>query len=105
MKVRVKENSWIAKLAAKKMKADNVAIVFGRTIHLHNTSKQQFLNDPDWLRHELKHVQQYQQNGFAGFICKYVFDWMKNGYYNNRFEKEARESEGDNTLLQNVEFI
>jgi hypothetical protein len=39
MKVQIKENSWVAKLAAKKMHADKVAIVFGNTIHLHNTSK------------------------------------------------------------------
>ena len=91
MKVRIKENSWVAKMAAAKMKADKVAIVFGSTIHLHNTSRQEFLNDTDWVCHELKHVEQYKQNGFAGFLTKYVFDWMKNGYYNNKFEVEARE--------------
>ena len=104
MKVRVKENSWVAKLAAKKMKADKVAIVFGNIIHLHNTSRKEFLNDSDWVCHELKHVQQYQQNGFAGFICKYVFDWMKNGYYNNRFEMEARKSEKDVLLIKETKF-
>jgi len=105
MKVRIKENSWVAKLAAKKMKADKVAIVFGNTIHLHNTSRSQFLNDSDWLCHELKHVQQYQQHGFAGFITQYLFDWMKNGYYNNRFEKEARESEKDVSLISKAEIL
>jgi hypothetical protein len=105
MKVQVKENSWLAKLAAKKMKADKVAIVFGNTIHLHNTSRTEFLNDTDWVCHELKHVQQYQQNGVAGFIGKYFFDWMKNGYYNNRFEVEARKSEKDVLLLQKVQFV
>ena len=74
MNVQIKENSWVAKLAAKKMHADKVAIVFGNTIHLHNTSRKEFLNDSDWVCHELKHVQQYQQNGFAGFISKYLFD-------------------------------
>ena len=105
MKVRIKENSWVAKLAAKKMKVDSVAIVFGNTIHLHNTSRSQFLNDSAWLCHELKHVQQYRQHGFAGFISKYLFDWMKNGYYNNRFEIEARESEKDFSLIKNIEII
>ena len=87
------------------MKADKVAIVFGNTIHLHNTSRTEFLNDSDWVCHELKHVQQYQQNGFAGFIGKYLFDWMKNGYHNNRFEVEARESEKDVSLIKKTRFI
>jgi hypothetical protein len=105
MKVRIKENSWVAKVAAAKMKADKVAIVFGSTIHLHNTSQHEFLNDKDWVCHELKHVQQYRQNGFTGFIVKYLFDWMKNGYYNNRFEVEARASEKDDSLMKDALFV
>ena len=105
MKVWVKEKSWVARLAARKMKADKLAIVFGNTIHLHNTSRQEFINDTDWVCHELKHVQQYRQNGFAGFICKYLFDWIKNGYYNNRFEVEARESEKDISLMKKAVFF
>jgi len=105
MKVRIKENSWVAKVAAAKMKADKVAIVFGSTIHLHNTTKQEFLNDSDWVCHELKHVEQYKQNGFAGFLIKYVTDWMKNGYYKNKFEVEARRSEKDLSLMKRMEII
>lgn len=105
MKVRIKENSRVAKMAAAKMKADKVAIVFGSTIHLHNTNREEFLQDNDWVCHELKHVEQYNQNGFAGFIVKYLFDWLKNGYYNNKFEVEARDSEMDKTLLKKFQFI
>jgi Domain of unknown function (DUF4157) len=105
MKVRIKENSWVAKMAAAKMKAGKVAIVFGRTIHLHNTTKQEFLNDSDWVCHELKHVEQYKQNGFTGFLIKYLFDWIKNGYYNNKFEVQARESEKDESLMKRMEII
>ena len=105
MKVRIKENSWVAKLAARKMKADKAAIVFGNTIHLHDISRNQFLIDSDWVCHELKHVEQYQQNGFAVFICKYLLEWIKNGYYNNRFEVEARESEKDISLLQKFNLV
>ena len=71
MKVRIKENSWVAKMAAAKMKTDKVAIVFGSTIHLHNTSRSEFLHDNDWVCHELKHVQQYQQNGFTSFLIQW----------------------------------
>jgi hypothetical protein len=105
MKVRIKENSRVAKLAAAKMKADKVAIVFGNTIHLHNTSRNEFLSDTDWVCHELKHVEQYQQNGFTGFLAKYLLDWMKNGYYNNKFEVEARASEKDVELLKRMKII
>ena len=105
MKVQIKENSWVAKMAAAKMKVDKVAIVFGNTIHLHNTNREEFLQDNDWVCHELKHVEQYNQNGFAGFIVKYLFDWLKNGYYNNKFEVEARDSEMDKTLLKKFQFI
>jgi hypothetical protein len=105
MKVRVKENSWVAKLAAAKMKADKLAIVFGNTIHLYNTSRSEFLSDTDWVCHELKHVEQYQQNGVMGFLIKYLFDWIKNGYYNNKFEVEARENEKDISLVKKMEII
>lgn len=105
MKVLIKENSWVARIAAVKMKADKVAIVFGNTIHLHNTSRQDFLSDTDWVCHELKHVEQYKQNGFALFLIKYVFDWVKNGYYNNKFEVEARESEKDLSLIKKIKII
>lgn len=105
MKVKIKENSWVAKIAASKMKADKVAIVFGNTIFLHNTNRREFLSDTDWVCHEIKHVEQYRENGYAGFLLKYLFDWVKNGYYNNRFEIEARESEKDISLLQRLTII
>ncbi|MBC7874430.1 MAG: DUF4157 domain-containing protein [Ferruginibacter sp.] len=105
MKVYIKENSLVANLAAAKMKADKVAIVFGSTIYLHNTSREEFLNDHVWVCHELKHVEQYRQNGFAVFLFKYFFDWIKNGYYNNRFEAAARESENNDELMKGVQFI
>lgn len=60
MKVRIKENAFVAKLAAGKLKSARVAIVFGHTIYLHNTSKEEFLNDKTWVLHELKHVEQYR---------------------------------------------
>lgn len=89
----IKENSWIAKLAAKKLGTNNVAIVFGKTIHLHNTSKQDFLKDNRWVKHELCHIKQFQQNGFVTFIIKYLWESIKHGYYKNKFEVEARHAE------------
>lgn len=87
------------------MKADQVAIVFGSTIHLHNTDKAEFLNNREWLCHELKHVEQYQQYGFTGFIARYLLEWVKKGYYNNRFEMEARNNEGNTNLIKQAFFL
>jgi hypothetical protein len=42
-KVHIKENSWLASLAAKQLKGSSAAIVFGNTIHLHGVSQQGFL--------------------------------------------------------------
>jgi len=105
MKVRIKENSWVAKIAAAKLKSGKAAIVVGNTIHLHNSSRKDFLNDTDWVCHELKHVEQYKQNGFVGFIVRYLFDSIKNGYYNNRFEVEARRNEKNSNLMNSAQFI
>lgn len=98
--VSIKENSWLAKIAAAKMKSAKVAIVFGSTIHLHNTNKEDFLKDTDWVCHELHHVEQYKQYGSVGFVFKYLIDWIKNGYYNNRFEIDARKNEKNVELLK-----
>jgi len=89
----IKENSWIAKIAAKKLGSDKVAIVIGKTIHLYNTSKKQFLLNERLLKHELCHIKQFQQNGYLLFIVKYLWESIKNGYHNNKYEVEAREAE------------
>jgi len=105
MNVRIKENSRIAKLAAIKLKAEQVAIVFGTTIHLYGVRKANFLADKSWVCHELKHVLQYQQYGFINFLCRYIWEWIKKGYFMNKFEIEAREQESNNSLFAGAEFI
>jgi len=90
----IKENSWLAKIAARQLRTGSVAMVLGNTIHLYNTSKEEFLQNKTWLRHELCHIQQFRQHGLVGFIVKYVWESIKKGYYNNKFEVEARKAEG-----------
>ncbi|MFN8250399.1 MAG: DUF4157 domain-containing protein [Ferruginibacter sp.] len=91
--ITVRESSWLAKIAAAKLRSGSVAIVMGNTIHLHNASKKDFLQNHRWLKHELCHVRQFQQHGFVPFIIKYLWESIKKGYYNNRFEVEARAAE------------
>jgi hypothetical protein len=90
MKVKVKEKSLIAKLAAWYMGSRNIAIVFGKTIHLHGVNKEEFLSVEQWVNHELVHVRQFQRYGFFTFLIIYAIESMRKGYYNNRFEVEAR---------------
>ena len=91
--LRIKENSIWAKLAARKLKVQQVAIVFGKTIHLHNTSREVFLLNKRWVRHEMAHIEQYNRYGFLKFLVLYVWYSIRYGYYNNPFEVEAREKE------------
>ena len=103
VKVYIKENSWVAWLAAWKLGVPNVAIVFGQTIFLHNCTTETFLANRAWVRHELKHVEQYSRFGFMGFIVRYIIESIQNGYYNNKYEREAREAEMLTNKLQ-VDF-
>ncbi|MEO6406429.1 MAG: DUF4157 domain-containing protein [Ferruginibacter sp.] len=89
----IKENSFIARLAAMKLKNDRVAIVIGKTVHLHNCNAEEFLQNERWVKHECCHIKQFKQHGFIPFIYKYLLESIKHGYYKNKFEAEAREAE------------
>ena len=89
----IKENSWLAKLAAKKLGSRSVAMVLGKTIHLFNTTEAEFLQDEKWVKHELCHVKQFEAHGYFLFVVKYLWESLRKGYYNNRFEVEARKAE------------
>lgn len=91
--VYIKENSWRARMACRIMKSSGVAIVFGNTIHLWGITEQEFLRNQPLVRHELKHVEQYKRLGYLPFIAAYLWECYRRGYYNNKFEKEAREAE------------
>lgn len=91
--IKIKERSWKAKIAARWLGVDNVAFTIGKTIHLYNASKQEFLRDEKWVKHELKHVEQFARHGFLPFIFKYVIETLRRGYHNNKYEVEAREAE------------
>jgi hypothetical protein len=93
MDYRIKENSLIARIAAWKMSASRLAIVIGRTIHLHNASREEFLSNERWVKHELCHIEQFRRFGFVRFIALYLWESMRSGYYKNKYEVEARQAE------------
>ncbi len=93
MEFEIKENSWIAKIAARKLHSENVALVLGKKIHLYNVSKEDFLRNKKWVKHEMCHLRQFEKHGFFTFIFKYFWESLKVGYYKNKFEAEARNAE------------
>ena len=95
MKAIIKEKSWIAKIAATKLRSNNVAIVIGNTIHLCNVTKNQFLQNEKWVKHETCHLRQFKKYGTCTFVIKYLWESMQHGYVNNKYEKEARKAEED----------
>jgi ABC-type polysaccharide transport system permease subunit len=95
MKISIKEKSLVARFAAYLLHEDRMAVVIGKTIYLWNTSRHDFLKNKKWFHHELMHIQQFKQYGFIKFLFLYLLESLKNGYYSNRFEIEAREKEND----------
>lgn len=100
--MKIKENSWIAKLAVRKLKAKSVALTLGRTIHLYGVMQEDFLSDKRWICHELVHVNQYRYYGFLPFLGMYLWESLRRGYFNNKWEIEAKEKENDFTILEKV---
>lgn len=103
--VRIKENSWLAKIAARKLHCSQVAMVMGKTIYLHNSSKEDFLSNKRWVRHEIAHVKQFAELGFFKFIALYLLETFNKGYENNSFEVEARQKERDSAILSEIHFL
>jgi len=104
-KVTIKENALVAKIAARVLKTDRVAIVFSRTIYLHHVSTKDFLRNTKWVLHELKHVQQYETVGTILFILRYSLLSLKYGYNNNPYELAACAAEQEDTLLNDYTLV
>jgi len=105
MNVYIHEKSFIARIAAYKLGATNCAIVIGSTIHLHNTSKQELLNNKAWLRHEVCHVRQWKQKGYLLFLIHYLYLSVLKGYHQNPYEAEAREAEENPAMMNSVQVL
>ena len=68
-----------------------VAMVLGQTVHLSGATRAEFLADPEWVAHEEVHLRQVRDLGLPRFLVEYLLESARVGYYQNRFEVEARE--------------
>lgn len=68
-------------------------MVICNTVYLHNTTREEFLQNTRWVKHEMVHVEQYRRHGILKFLLLYSWYSLKYGYTNNPFEIEAREKE------------
>ena len=80
-------------MAAWKLDSDQIALVIGKTIYLHNVSRKEFLENQRWVKHELEHIRQYRRYGLISFIIRYLVESYKKGYSNNKYERQARAAE------------
>ncbi|MDX5419098.1 MAG: hypothetical protein LPK09_07765 [Hymenobacteraceae bacterium] len=90
MDYKIVENSPFARIARMVLKSRNVAMVLGKTIHLSGVKREAFLKDSGWLAHELCHIRQFQEHGYVRFLWLYLRESIRVGYYNNKYEVEAR---------------
>ncbi|MBS1731589.1 MAG: DUF4157 domain-containing protein [Bacteroidetes bacterium] len=105
MNIFIKEKSVLAHFAAIVLKEKSMALTLGRTIHLWHTHDQDFLKNQKWLQHELIHVRQFEKAGYLVFIFQYIWECIRHGYVNNKFEKAARLGEGEAMDLKKYNFI
>jgi len=103
-RIRIRQNSWIAKVASWCIKEKDVAFTLFKTIHLSQSTPRVFLNNQRWVAHELTHVRQFATYGNLRFIFMYLSESLRNGYYNNKWEVEARAEEDCVEILQDYYF-
>jgi hypothetical protein len=92
MNYKIVERSPFARIARMVLRSRNVAMVLGKSIHLSGVDRQTFLEDKGWFEHELCHIRQFQEHGYFRFLWLYLKESWRVGYYNNKFEVEAREA-------------
>lgn len=102
---RIHEQSLLAALAARRLRCRQAAVTLGNHIYLWNTDREAFLTNTRWLKHELCHIRQFRQHGFFRFLSLYLMESIKNGYYHNRFEKEARSAEQETAGMEGFLFL
>jgi predicted dienelactone hydrolase len=99
--VKLVPHSGLAKILGRMHgEEEDYAITIGRTIFL-SCSKQDFLSDTPWVRHEFTHVQQYKKYGVLEFAKRYFFSAIfYHSYDKIPFEKEAISAEGPKPIYR-----
>jgi hypothetical protein len=87
--VRVIEHSWFARAHLR-----CVATTRRRCIYL-TGSAADFFENPALMLHEYCHVLRQWEPGLLTTV-RYIVEWLRRGYWDNRFEIEAREFTSDN---------
>ena len=86
--VRIIEHSWYAGLHGR-----IVATTRRRRIYLRGSAAE-FFEQPEIVLHEYFHVlRQWEPRRLS--IWRYLLEWLRRGYWDNRFEIEAREFAAD----------
>lgn len=96
--------SPLARVARLVLGSQRVAMVVGKTVHLSGATREQFLADAEWVAHEQAHLRQYQEHGLLPFLWKYLVESARVGYYQNKYEVEARE-EARRVVLANPNHV
>jgi hypothetical protein len=81
--VELREHSWFARLHGRAR-----ATTRRNTIYLRG-SLQEFFADPDLLLHEYFHVLRQWNRGRMSLL-DYLVEWVRRGYWANRYERQAR---------------
>lgn len=97
-KVRIVENSRLAKMVARINGSSSYAITFGKTIFI-SCKKEDFFAKTWWVKHELKHVAQYEDKGIFRFLSSYVFYAVFHRNSENPLEKEAEDAEYTDEII------
>lgn len=106
LKVHIHEDHWTAYIASIVLKKkEGVAITIFRTIYLNNCSRDRFMKSPEWVRHEIKHVWQYHEEGCFVFLIKYLWYSIRYGYELNPFEVDARKAEKNPEVMNGIQII
>jgi hypothetical protein len=89
VRVEVIEHSFFARLHWNAL-----ATTRRRRIYLRGNAKD-FFNDPALVIHEYFHVMKQWEPRLLT-LRRYVLEWLRHGYWSNRFEVEARQFTADN---------
>lgn len=86
--VEIYEHSWFARVHARAL-----ATTRRRRIYLRGDARH-FFERPDFVLHEYCHVLRQWETGELT-VFRYLLEWFRRGYWDNRFEIEAREFADD----------